>query len=91
MPRTKGPVFSVTGYLVWNYFAQCYEIILDDDQTQPVVFRNNGFLMRWRIKQWRKYRITATGHLWGDWDMLVMKVRKVMKPAPKFHNFNCGV
>lgn len=76
MPRTKGPVFSVTGYLAWNYFAQCYEIILDDDQTQPVVFRNNGFLMRWRIKQWRKYRITATGALWGEWDMLVIKVRR---------------
>lgn len=77
MPRTKGPVFSVTGHLVWNAVAQCYEIILDDDQAQPVVFRDNGFLMRWRIKQWRKYRVTATGWLWGDWDMLVMKVRRV--------------
>lgn len=79
MTRTKGPVFSVTGYLVWNYVDQCHEIILDDDQTQTVVFPRNDFLTRWRIEQWRKCSITATGPLLGDWDMLVTKVRKVKR------------
>lgn len=77
MPRCVGPVFSVTGYLVWNAASQCHEIILDDDTTQTVIFPRSGLIRRWRIGQGRKGRITATGRLWGDWDMLVDEVRRV--------------
>lgn len=77
MPRCLGPVFSVTGYLVWNAASQCFEVILDDDQTQTVVFRQTGLCRRWLVWRYFGRRVTVTGHLWGDWDMLAMKVRRV--------------
>lgn len=77
MREAPGPVFSATGYYGWCP-KEGEVIILDDDDTCPILFppKRNRPWHRWLRRRLFGRRVSATGYAVG-WSMEVVTMRGV--------------